>query len=270
MISSSKKKDLTILAMLFVGLLLAVSLYLFINYTEQNISLQTQSNETIGVAYEVKGDVLYRDTQSLDWFNVETDKPIYSKQFLFTNNGARAEYVFVDDSTVVQSAETLLFINAKFDLLGTLYEKQVGKDSKEAPAPTSLEMELVEGEVLVSMSKNGKLRSIKTNLGTISPETEKFSEVIVINKKNELSVDVIKGQVSLSDSTSVKSLNERESLKKTSGGKEQLGSISDKKMDKYRSYQAQASKKSQGKVKERKGFEDFLKEIVGIFLPFIN
>lgn len=269
--TKSDKRDVLILVTLVFAFITAVFVYLFINYTEQNISLQTQSNETIGVAFDVKGKVLYRDSQSLDWFEMGNDSPIHSKQFLFTNEESSAEYVFLDDSIVVQNAETLLFLNSKFDLLGTLYEQKTGKKASNKKAgPTSLELELVEGEVLVSMSKTGKLRSIKTELGTISPETEELSEFIVVNKEEELSIDVIKGQVNVTDSKLNKSIMERESFKRTKGGGEKLGSVSDKKVDKYRDYQAQAARKSEGKVKERKGFEEFLKEIVGIFLPFLD
>jgi hypothetical protein len=269
-IKKSGKRDFLILVMLVVAFIAVVFIYLFINYTEQNISLQTQSNETIGVAYDVKGKVLYRDSQSLDWFEMGHDSPIHSKQFLFTNEESRAEYVFLDDSIVIQNSDTLLFVNSKFDLLGTLYQRETGKKAKISKGASSLEMELVEGEVLVSMSKTGKLRSIKTNLGTIAPETEEFSEFIVVNKKGELSVDVIKGQVNVTDAKVNKSIMERESYNRKKGGSEKLGSVSDQKVEKYRDYQAKASRKSEGKVQERKGFEEFLKEIMGIFLPFLN
>ena len=159
----------------------------------------------------------------------------------------------------MQSPDTLLAVNSKFDLLGTLYKQQGAKNVKNKVGDNSFELDLVDGEILVSMSKNGKLRSVKTNIATISPETEESSEFIVVNKTNEMTVDVIKGQVNVSGDKLNKSVMERESFNVKRSGAEKFSSVSDEKVDKYRNYQVEAKRESKDRMKERKGFEDFLK-----------
>lgn len=274
MLKGTSKKDLIILFSLVGALVLISFVYLLIDYTEQNSSLQTQNNKTIGVAFDVKGKVLFRDSRSIDWYEVDSDGTIFSNQFLFTHEKSNAKYVFLDDSTVLQSEETLLHINSKFDLLGTIYEEQKkvagkdGKKGKEDRRPV-LELELVDGEIFASIGKSGMVKGIKTKEGTITPETEELSEVIVKQKKNEFAVDVIKGQVNVSSESENLSIGERESYSKTGNQSGTVGSVSDKKLTKYKKTGNEAKQAGKGKAQERKGFDEFVKEILSIFLPFL-
>lgn len=275
MLKSTTKKELVIVLSLVGALVLILLVYLLVDYTEQKSSLQTQNTKTIGVAFDVNGKVLYRDSRSLDWYEVGSDGTIYSNQFLFTHEKSQAKYVFLDDSTVLQSEETLLHINSKFDLLGTLYEEKKVQDKKDGKRPPKsrrpvLELELVDGEIFASIGKKGMVKQIKTNGGTVSPETEEFSEVIVKNRNDEFAVDVIKGQVNLkAEDGADLSIRERESYTRSGGKSGTIGSVSDKKVAKYQKTGKDAKKASKGKAQERKGFDEFLSEIMSIFLPFL-
>jgi hypothetical protein len=159
----------------------------------------------IGTVVETDGEVKIRYGESINWKTLGPNDNLYSKSYLFTGEGAKGTFAFLDGSIIKLDPNSLIYLDFMFDL------KDVKNNKK---LKNSLKIDFVDGEISFDLKEESSIKKIEMNDATISINKKK-TMINLHNDKNsqEMQVSVFEGDVSLNKRNKEFQVKQGEKLK---------------------------------------------------------
>ncbi len=169
------------------SLIVLLSSAVYFNSAKIFNSMTPKPSGFIGVISSSKNDVRIRYGDSVSWLPANKDEELFSDSYVFTGEGSDAKLLFVDQSVILLSKNSLVHLN--FSSL----------ESKLSNKKNEVGLELISGKVNVKLNEKSMLDKVKVNDSILELDEKSIVRVDIANSGKNVQVSVVEGGVDVRD-----------------------------------------------------------------------